>query len=130
MQVDGSSNRAFGWVFVAVFGIVAFTPLLHGAAPRWWALICAFATAAVTVLRPGLLTVPNRLWTRLGLLLGRVVSPVVIGILFFGVFTPFGPLMRALGHDPLRLKTDPAASSYWIDRAPPGPAPESMKDQF
>ena len=130
MEVEGSSNRSFGWVFVGVFGVVALVPMLHGAAPRWWALICSAAIAAVTVWRPGLLTVPNRLWMRLGLLLGLVVSPVVLAILFYVVFTPFGLVMRALGHDPLRLKADANASSYWIERMPPGPPPESMKDQF
>ena len=97
MDVEGSSNRSFGWVFVAVFGLVALAPLLHAGTARWWALICSAAIAAITVLRPGLLTVPNRLWMRLGLLLGRVVSPVVVGVLFFVVFTPFGLVMRAFG---------------------------------
>jgi hypothetical protein len=67
---------------------------------------------------------------RFGLLLGRLVSPIVVGVLFFVVFTPFGLVMRAFGYDPLRLKADPRASTYWIERSPPGPAPESMKDQF
>ena len=130
MEVEGSSNRSFGWVFVAVFAVVALAPVLFGATARWWALICSGAIAAVTVLRPGLLTVPNRLWMRFGLLLGHLVSPIVVGVLFFVVFTPFGLVMRAFGYDPLRLKADPRASTYWIERSPPGPAPESMKDQF
>lgn len=130
MEVEGSSNRSFGWVFVAVFALVALAPVMLGGTARWWALICSAAIASLTLFRPGLLTVPNRLWTRFGLLLGGIVSPVVVGVLFFIVFTPFGLIMRVLGYDPLRLKADPRASTYWIERVPPGPVPESMKDQF
>lgn len=130
MEVEGSSNRSFGWVFTGVFLLVGAAPLLFGAGLRWWSLVAAAGIAAVTLLRPALLAVPNRLWMQFGLLLGRVVSPVVIGILFFVVFTPFGVVMRAFGHDPLRLKRDPRASTYWVEREPPGPAPESMRNQF
>jgi hypothetical protein len=67
---------------------------------------------------------------RLGMLLHRIVSPIALGIMFFLVITPMGLLMRALGKDPLRLRLRPDEGSYWIDRRPPGPAPETMKDQF
>jgi len=129
-EVEGSSNRSFGWVFTVVLLIVGAGPLLFGGGFRWWALVVAAGLGAVTILRPALLARPNKLWLRFGLLLGRVVSPVVMGILFFAVFTPFGLVMRALGHDPLRLKRDPRASTYWVERAPPGPPPESMRNQF
>lgn len=72
----------------------------------------------------------NRVWTQLGLLLGRVVSPVVAGLLFFLVVTPLGLLFRALGKDPLSLARNPGVNSYWINRHPPGPQPNSMLDQF
>jgi len=119
--VKASSNRAFGWVFTAVFLIVAAWPLAFGHAPRWWALI--------TLAAPALLTIPNRLWTQFGLLLHRLISPVVLAILFYIVVTPMGLIMRALGKDPLRLRRGTFAS-YWIAREPPGPQPDSMSDQF
>ena len=129
-EVDGSSNRAFGWVFTVFFLILALLPLLSGGGVRFWALAAAAAMAVVTLVRPSLLGAPNRAWTRLGFWLGRVVSPVMAGVVFYGVVTPMGLAMRLLGKDPLRLRWDPSADSYWIVRDPPGPTPESMADQF
>jgi hypothetical protein len=128
--VKASSNRAFGWVFTAVFLIVAAWPLVSGHAPRWWALVISGLVALITLAAPALLTVPNRLWTRFGLLLHRVVSPVVLGILFYVAVTPMGLIMRALGKDPLRLRRSVSNASYWVAREPPGPQPDSMSDQF
>lgn len=130
IEVEGSSNRSFGGVFTVVFLIIALFPLLKGEGPRIWALTASAAVAAVTLFRPSLLTVPNRLWMQFGLLLGKIVSPIVIGILFYGVITPFGVVMRLAGKDPLRLKRDPGAATYWIKRDPPGPPPESLSNQF
>lgn len=130
MEVEGSSNRSFGVVFTVVFLIVALLPLLKGEGPRIWGLVVSSLIAAVTLLRPSLLTAPNRLWMKFGLLLGRIVSPVVIGILYYGVITPFGIVMRLAGKDPLRLKRDPGAATYWIRRDPPGPPPDSLTNQF
>jgi hypothetical protein len=72
----------------------------------------------------------NWLWTQFGLLLHKIVSPIVLGVLFFLVFTPLGLAMRLFGGDPLRLRFQPDAPSYWIERSPPGPAPDSLKNQF
>jgi len=129
-QVKASSNRAFGWVFVAVFLIIALWPLVFGGTLRWWSLIVSALVALVTVAAPSLLTVPNRLWLRFGLLLHRIVSPVVLGIMFYLVVMPMGLLMRALGKDFLRLRRNDSAESYWIKRDPPGPEPGSMSNQF
>jgi len=129
-QVEGSSDRSFGLVFSAVFLIVACWPLFHRESPRWWALGVAGVFALIAIGRPALLAVPNRLWTKLGLLLGKIVSPVALGILFYCVLTPIGALMRLIGTDPLRLKLDSSADSYWIGREPPGPPPNSMTNQF
>lgn len=129
-HVEGSSDRSFGFVFAAVFLLIAAWPLLHGGGLRWWAVLVAGAFMVLAIVAPRLLAVPNRLWLKFGLLLGKVVSPIALGILFYFVFLPIGVLMRLAGKDPLRLKRDPAASSYWIPREPPGPPPTSMNNQF
>jgi predicted membrane metal-binding protein len=129
-EVAGSSDRSFGLVFAAVFAVIALWRLMGGGAARFWPLGIAAAFALVAMARPGLLAPLNRLWTRLGRLLHRVVSPLVMGMLFYLTVTPVGIVMRALGKDPLRLRPDPGAASYWIERDPPGPSPESMKNQF
>lgn len=112
------------------FLVVALLPLTTGAAVRWWSLVPAIGFAGLGLVYPRVLAPLNRLWTRLGLVLHRLANPVILGILFFGVVTPTGWLMRALGKDPLRLRRDPSAGTYWIERDPPGPAPDSLKDQF
>jgi hypothetical protein len=129
-EVQGSSNRAFGIVFAVVFGIVGLLPMFSGGDVLGWALMAAalFLTAALVL--PSVLAPLNRLWLRLGLVLHKVVNPIMLGIMFFLVVTPIGLVMRALGKDPLRLRFEKSADSYWIPRTPPGPAPESLNDQF
>ena len=129
-QVKASSNRAFGWVFVIVFLIIALLPLAFGGTLRWWSLIVSGLVAVVTIAAPTLLTIPNRLWLRFGLLVHRVISPVVLAIMFYMIVTPMGLLMRVFAKDNLRLRCDAAAESYWIKREPPGPQPDSMPHQF
>ena len=129
-HVEGSSDRSFGFVFAVVFVIVAVWPLWYGGGLRWWSVGVAAAFAVVAVVIPRVLAVPNRLWMKLGLLLGKIVSPIALGILFYLVFLPIGVLMRLAGKDPLKLKRDAAAPSYWVDREPPGPPPTSMTNQF
>ena len=129
-KIEGSSDRVFGLVFAGLFLVIGCWPLFNALGPRWWALAVAAAFAVIALLRPALLGGLNRLWTRLGLLLGKVVSPIALGVLFYGVLTPIGALMRLTGKDPLRLKRDHHAVSYWIPREPPGPPPDSMTNQF
>jgi hypothetical protein len=129
-QVQSSSDRSFGLVFAAVFLIVAFYPLVGGQAVRPWAMTVAGIFLALALLIPKTLGPANRLWTKFGLLLHNIVSPLALGILFFLVVTPTGLLMRLFGKDPLRLRFDPAADSYWIQRNPPGPDAESLNNQF
>jgi len=128
--VEGSSDRSFGVVFTVAFALIAFLPLWRGESPRWWAAGVAVVFASITLARPALLAAPNRLWTKLGVLLGKVVAPIALGVLFYGVIAPLGLVMRLAGKDPLRLKLDRAADSYWITREPPGPLPDSMNNQF
>jgi len=128
--VEGSSDRNFGLVFAVVFLLIAAWPVLHGQPLRWWAIGIAAVFALLAFVKPALLAVPNRLWTKLGVLLGKVVSPIALGILFFVVIAPIGAVVRLFGKDPLRLKLDAKADSYWIRREPPGPPPQSMTNQF
>ena len=126
-----SSDRSFGLVFAVVFGIVGGWPLVHGEPLRWWALAAAAAFAVLALVRPQLLHMLNRVWQAFGRLLHRIVSPLVMGMLFFAAVTPTGWLMRLRGRDVLSLKRRPELKSYWIRReAESQPAPETMKNQF
>ena len=128
--VAGSSDRAFGIVFAVVFFVIGLLPLPFGGDARVWSVVVGAAFLAVAFLRPRILAPLNRLWMRFGLLLHRIVSPIVLGIMFFAVITPMGLLRRAFGWDPLRLRFDKEAKSYWVDRKPPGPPPETLDNQF
>lgn len=129
-EVRGSSNRSFGIVFAVVFALIGLLPLAFGGRVRLWSLGIGGVFLMMALAAPSLLAPLNRGWLRFGLLLHRIVSPLVLGIMFFLVITPIGLLMRALGKDLLRLKFEKGSTSYWIDRVPPGPPPESVKDQF
>lgn len=129
-ESESASNRSFGLVFTIVFAVVGLWPLLDSQPPRLWALIIAGVFLLFAVAIPVLLAPLNRAWARLAELLQRIVSPIVLGFLFFVVVMPIGLLMRLLGRDLLRLKTDPEAETYWIPRSPPGPPPATMKKQF
>ncbi len=130
-EIKTGSDRGFGVVFALVFAAVGLWPsLADGAAPRLWALIVAAAFLAVALFRPVLLAPFNRLWSRLGLVLSRIVNPLVLGVLFYLVVTPTALAFRVFGKDPLRLRRGPEEKSYWIERSPPGPPPDSMSNQF
>ncbi|MFQ5785627.1 MAG: SxtJ family membrane protein [Alphaproteobacteria bacterium] len=125
-----SSDRAFGLVFAGALAAVGLWPVLDGNGARWWALGLAFVLLAAALSGPAWLGPANRLWARFGLALHRVVNPLITGLVFYLVVTPTGLALRALGKDPLRLRLDTSAKSYWIERRPPGPAPDTMKRQF
>lgn len=129
-HVKGSTDRAFGFVFTALFAIIAAWPLMSGGGLRWWSAALAGICALLAAVWPSSLAAPNRAWMKFGLLLGRIVSPIALGLLFYLVFTPLGTLMRLAGKDPLHLKRDASAGTYWRMRAPPGPPPNSMGQQF
>jgi hypothetical protein len=129
-HIEGSSDRSFGWVFAGVFLVIAVLPLLHGQSLTWWSIGISAVFALVALVKPSLLSGLNRLWIKLGVLLGKIVSPIALGILFYVVITPIGIIIRLAGKDPLRLKFDPDAKSYWIPREPPGPQPGSMNHPF
>ena len=125
-----SSDRSFGFVFAAVFAIIGLWPLIHWMTPRWWAFGLAAAFALLAVVRPAILRPLNRAWLALGRLLHRLVSPLVMGVIFFLCVTPTGWIMRRLGKDVLSLRRRRDLSTYWITRAPAPPETESMKTQF
>ena len=129
-RIEGSSDRGFGLVFAALLGLVAAWPLIQAQPPRWWAFALGAALAAVAAAKPDLLSGANRLWTRFGVLLGNVVGPLAIAVLFYAVVVPLGCAMRLAGKDPLRLERDARSDSYWIARVPPGPPPDSLTNQF
>jgi hypothetical protein len=124
------SNRSFGILFTAVFAAAGVYGLWRGGILTPWMLALAAFTAAVTLARPVWLAPFNRAWMQFGALLHRIVSPVVLGLLYFGMFTPIGWVMRLAGHDAMARRWDPSATSYWIRRAPPGPADDSFRDLF
>lgn len=129
-RIIGPSNRSVGLVFSAIFTIIGLGPMGRGNSPRWWGVVTAVALLAMTFLSPWMLTPLNRAWLALGLALHAVLSPLVMGLLYYTTMTPLGLLLRLLGKDLLRLRIDPAAATYWIERAPPGPAPDTMRRQF
>jgi len=124
------SNRSFGIVFTAFFALAGAWSWWRGGTIYPWALALAALTLIVTLTVPGVLTPPNRAWMKLGEWLRRIVSPVVLGAIFYGVFTPVGFFMRMAGRDALRRRFEPAAQTYWIERDPPGPDPSGMPNQF
>jgi hypothetical protein len=112
------SERSFGFVVGGILLVIALWPLHAGHAPHWWALVPALPLVALAALQPSLLAPLNKRWFKLGLLIGRVVSPIVLGIVYFLWITPFALVMRVMGKKLLALGFEPAAKSYWIIREP------------
>ena len=124
------SDRVFGFFFAVLSGAIGGYAL-WSARPWGWLFVGAAALLALAAATaPRVLNRANRAWFALGMLLARIVNPVVMGVLFFLVVTPMGLLMRAFGKRPLSLRFEPGAPTYWIERKPRGPSPESMRDQF
>ena len=128
--VVAGSDRSFGLVMAAAFAVVGSLNAWHSGRVWPWTGGLAALFLVAGLLRPSLLHALNLIWLRFGLLLHRVVNPIVMALVFYGTVLPTGLVMRMLGKDLLRLKRQPDADSYWIVRQPPGPSPETMKDQF
>jgi hypothetical protein len=123
-------DRHFGLVFIILFAVLAAVSYFRdGHAYPWWLGLAAI-TAAITLAKPQLLRPFNILWMRLAALLHRIVSPVVLSAIFFLILAPIGIIQRLTGRDALRRKFDPNIRTYWIRRDPPGPPPESLRNQF
>jgi hypothetical protein len=128
--ITGGSDRSFGLVFAAFFLILGLWPLFARGQPRWWAVGISALFGAVSLVRPSVLRPLNRLWTKLGLLLARVVNPISLGVLFFLVIAPFGFVLRRLGKLSLSVRQNESAATYWLPREPAAPGPETIRRQF
>ncbi len=129
-QTAGPSDRKFGLTLGIILALIAILKLIERS--DWgiiWGVL-AIALIGSGLLRPALLSAPNALWLKLGLLLHRIVNPIIMAVLFFGTILPIGLLMRAFGKDPLRLRLDKAADSYWLPRSDERPQSEAMRQQF
>ena len=125
-KIKTSSNKSFGIVFFTFFLIIALWPLINGGNIRIWSLVVSIVFLILGIINSKILTPLNILWFKFGLFLGKVVSPIVMGIIFFFVVTPTGIIMRLIGKDLLNLKKN-NSNTYWIEKNNEN---SSMKNQF
>jgi|TARA_B100001540_G_scaffold293873_1_gene293345 hypothetical protein len=125
-QISKSSNKSFGIVFFIVFLIIAFYPLFYEGSLRIWSLIISITFLILGLTNSKVLTPLNNIWISFGIILGKVISPLIMGIIFFFVVTPIGVFMRIIGKDLLNLKFT-KQKSYWIENNQPK---SKMKNQF
>ena len=126
-EIKISSNKSFGLVFFVIFIIIALWPLLNNGIIRIWWIIVSIIFLILGLLNSKILTPFNKLWMRLGALLGIIVSPIVMGVVYFGIITPIGLIMKLFGKDVLNLKLDKNKKTYWTLKKK---IPSKMKDQF
>ena len=125
-EIKRSSNRSFGIVFFIVFLLIALYPLTYNGEIRIWSTIVSLIFLILGLLNSKILFPLNKLWFKFGILLGRLISPLIMGIIFFLLVTPIGLVMRLLGKDVLNLKYN-KNKSYWIEKNGPK---SKMKNQF
>tara|TARA_B100000674_G_scaffold147982_1_gene117286 strand:+ start:99 stop:482 length:384 start_codon:yes stop_codon:yes gene_type:complete len=125
-NIKVSSNRSFGIVFFIVFFLIAIYPLLNNSDIRFWSLVISIIFLILGLLNSKILSPLNRIWFKFGIFLGKIVSPLVMGLIFFAVVTPIGILMRITNKDLLNLKFN-KKSTYWIEKKEPK---SKMKNQF
>ena len=125
ININSKNNITFGLLFFILFLIIGFYPLISGGVIRIWSLTLSFLFLIVTIVRPNLFTFFNRLWIKFGIVIGKIISPIVMGLVFFFVVAPIGILVRVLKKDVMGLKRE--ASSYWINRED---KVQTMKKQF
>jgi len=125
-DIKNSSNKSFGILFFVVFLIIAIYPLLNEGNFRFWSLIIAIIFLILGILNSKILTPLNKTWIKFGLFLGSIISPIIMGVIFFFVVTPISFVMKVLGKDILNLKRN-KDSTYWIDKSGPK---SKMKNQF
>ena len=125
-KIKTSSNKSFGIVFFIVFLIIALYPMIKGGDLRLWSLIVSLIFLILGLINSNILTPLNRLWFKFGIFLGKIVSPIILGAIFFLIVTPTGLLLRLFGKDVINLKYN-KDNSYWIKKTGPK---SNMKDQF
>ena len=125
-DVKISSNRSFGIVFFVVFLLIALYPFTYGGELRIWSIIISIIFLILGFLNSKILAPLNKIWFKFGIFLGKIISPLIMGIIFFLVVTPIGLIMRLLGKDVLNLKYN-KNKSYWIEKNGPK---SKMKNQF
>jgi len=127
ITTEQSSPKSFGIVFSVVFLIVALYPLTNSEDIHLWAIIASAIFLFLAYVAPNTLSLPNKLWFKFGILLGSIIAPIVMALVYFLTVLPTGLIMRLLGKDLLKQKLDKNAKSYWIERSEPM---GSMKNQF
>ena len=125
-DIKFSSNRSFGIVFFVFFLLVSFYPLINEENIRYWSLYISLIFLILGLINSKILSPLNKIWFKFGIFLGKIISPIVMGIIFFLVVTPIGLLMRILKKDLLNLKFN-KDRSYWIEKTEPK---SKMKNQF
>ena len=125
-EIKISSNRSFGIVFFIVFLLIGTYPLLNNDHVRIWSLIISIVFLILGLLNSKILLPLNKIWFKFGILLGKIISPLIMGLIFFVVVTPIGLLMRLFNKDLLNLKFN-KSKSYWIEKSEPK---SKMKNQF
>ena len=126
-KTDLPSNRNFGIVFFIVFLAIALWPLFNQNEIRFWSLIISIIFLILGIINSKVLIPLNRIWFKFGILLGTIVSPIVLGFVYFMFVVPTGYIMRFLGKDILNLKKDSNIKTYWINKKEKN---TNMKDQF
>lgn len=129
-EVKLPSERSLGITFAVVFALIGLVPLVHGGHIRWWAVAIAAAFLAVALIYPIILRPLNKVWMKFGLLLHKIVNPIMLGLMFGLIVVPIALLVRLIKGRLLTPKPEPEAASYWIIRDPPGPEPDTMRHQF
>ena len=125
IKINKKNNITFGILFFIFFFIIGLYPLVSVGVIRIWSVVLSLVFLIITIIKPNLFTFLNKFWIKFGILLGKIISPIVMGLVFFFVVTPIGILVRVLKKDVMGLKT--RASSYWIKRED---KLQSMKKQF
>ena len=125
-DVKISSNRSFGIVFFIVFLLISIYPLINNESIRIWSLAVSLIFLVLGIINSNLLSPLNKLWFKFGIFLGKIIAPIIMGVIFFLVVTPIGLIMRLLGKDVLNLKFSDC-KSYWIEQTGPK---SKMKNQF
>ena len=126
-KIKSGSNKSFGLLFSIIFLIIALYPLIYGNNINYLCGIISIILFLISMLFPNILAIPNKLWFKLSLILGSIISPIVMAAIYLAIFTPFGVFMRLIGKDILKQKIEKKSKSYWIKKSK---LVGSMRNQF